>query len=120
VLRLFELPTALLEYLDLLQGGGVAVPLPFGLLHPYDCDYEIYSIALLLLVNPFILHRNNRTARPTYVFIVLKEDASLPVMFNQLCSSTNQQLLKRTFVIKVATMKITDDLMEAITCLPQN
>jgi len=30
-----------------------------------------------------------------------------------LCSSTNQKLLKRTFVIKVAT----DDLMEAITCL---
>jgi len=28
--------------------------------------------------------------------------------------------LKRTFVIKVPTMKIMDDLMEAITCLPQN
>jgi len=28
--------------------------------------------------------------------------------------------LKRTFVIKVATMKITDDLMQAITCLPLN
>jgi len=38
-------------------------------------------------------------------------------MFNLLCSSTNQQLFKK---IKVATMKIMDDLMEAITCLPQN
>jgi len=28
--------------------------------------------------------------------------------------------LKRTFVIKVATIKIMDDLMEAITCLSQN
>jgi len=36
----------------------------------------------------------------------LKEDASLPAMFNLLFSSTNQQLFKRTFVIKIAT---TDD-----------
>jgi len=36
----------------------------------------------------------------------LKEDTSLPAMFNPLINSTNQQLLKRTFVIKVAT---TDD-----------
>jgi len=68
---------------------------------------EIYSgTALLLLVNPCLLHRNNRTARPTYIFIVY---TLLPAMFNPLCSSTNQQLFKRTFVIKVATMKITDD-----------
>jgi len=34
----------------------------------------------------------------------LKEDTSLPAMFNLLFSSTNQQLFKiRTFVIKVAT-----------------
>jgi len=54
-------------------------------------------------------HRNNRTTCPTYVFIVWKEGASLPAIFNLLCSSTNQQLLKRTFEIRVATMKITDD-----------
>jgi len=75
---------------------------------------------LLLLVNACILNRNNYTARPIYVFIVWKEDASLPAMLNLLCRSTNQQLFKRTFVIKVATMKIMDDLMEAITCLPLN
>jgi len=40
---LFELPTSLLEYLNLLQ--GVAVPLSSELLHLYDCDYEIYNIA---------------------------------------------------------------------------
>jgi len=36
----------------------------------------------------------------------LKEDALLPAMFNPLCSSTNHNYLKRTFIIKVAT---TDD-----------
>jgi len=36
----------------------------------------------------------------------LKENTSLPAMFNPLFSSTNQQLLKKNFVIKVA---ITDD-----------
>jgi len=33
----------------------------------------------------------------TYVIIVWKEDASLPAMFNPLCSSTNQQLFKKNF-----------------------
>jgi len=37
-------------------------------------------------------------------------------MFNLSCSITNQQLLKRTSAIKVATVKITDE-METI---PQN
>jgi len=44
------------------------------------------------LVNPHIPHQNNDIAHPTYVFIICKEDASLPAMFNPLCSSTNQQL----------------------------
>jgi len=52
------------------------------------------NTALLLLVNP---HQNNGTTCPTYVFIVWKEDASLPAMFNLLCSSTNQQLFKKNF-----------------------
>jgi len=43
--RLFELLTALLEYLNILQ--GVVVPLPFGLLHLYDCDYEINDIVFI-------------------------------------------------------------------------
>jgi len=38
----------------------------------------------------------------------------------QLCSTRYAAVRIRTFVIKVATMKITDDLMEAITCLPLN
>jgi len=43
----------------------------------------------------------------------------------QLCSTRYAAVrinncLKRTFIIKVATMKITNDLMEAITCIPQN
>jgi len=56
-----------------------------------------YTIALLLLVNPCILHLNNRTACPAYVIIAWKEDASLPAMFNLLCSSTNQQLFTKNF-----------------------
>jgi len=51
----------------------------------------------------------SHTHPPTYLFIVWREDASLPAMFNLLCSSTNQQLFKRTSEIKVVTMKIMDD-----------
>jgi len=69
--------TALLEYLDLLRGGrGVCSSLPSGLLHLYDCDYEIYNIAhtaFILLVNP-----SNRTTRPTY---------AEKKMLHQLCST---------------------------------
>jgi len=55
-------------------------------------------------VNPCILHRNNRTACPTYIIIIrLKEDALLPTRY--LAVQINN-CLKRTFVIKVA---ITDD-----------
>jgi len=95
---LFKLPTALLEYLEelnLLQGAAA----PLALLGCYAYDYEIQysSTALLLLVNPCILHRNNHPAHPNYVFIVWKEDASLPAMFNPLCSSTNQELFKKSF-----------------------
>jgi len=60
-------------------------------------NIQYSSTALLLLVNPFILHRSNHTARPTYIFIVRKEDASLPAMFNPLFGSTNQQLFKKNF-----------------------
>jgi len=49
--RLFELLTALLEYLDLLQGA--AAPPALQLLYLYENDWNIqYSgTALLLLVN---------------------------------------------------------------------
>jgi len=88
--HLFELLTALLEYLDFLQGGCSP-----RLLHLYD---QYSSTALLLLVNLFILHRKIRCiTRTTYIFIVWKEDASLPAMFNLLCNSANQQLLKKNF-----------------------
>jgi len=50
----------------------------------------------------------------------LKEGTSLPAMFNPLFSGTNQQLFKKNFCKKVATMKITDYLLKAITCLPLN
>jgi len=55
----------------------------------------------LLLCIP---HWNNCTTHLTYVFIIWKVDTSLLVMFNPLYSSN---CLKRTFAIKVATMKIT-------------
>jgi len=99
--RLFELPTALLEYLDLLQ--GVAVPLPSGLLHLWLWNIQYKGTDLLLLVNPI------KTITPCAPLIVWKEDTSLPAMFNSLCGRMNQKKkIKRTFVIKVATMKITN------------
>jgi len=68
----------------------------FRLLHLYDCDYKIYNIAhtaLLLLVNT---SKQSHRA-PHLRFIIWKEDASLPAMFNLLCSSMNQQLFKKNF-----------------------
>jgi len=115
-LGLFELLTALLEYLDLLQRG--CSPPAFRVIWDlWLWNIQYSGTALLLLVNPFILHRNNRTARPTYVLIV--------TLRYQLCSTRYAAVqinycFKRTFVIKVATMKITDYLMKAITCLPLN
>jgi len=50
-------------------------------------EIQYSGTALLLLVN-------NHTVHPNYVFIISKEDASLPAMFN---SSTNQQLFKKNF-----------------------
>jgi len=109
--HLFELPTVLLEYLNLLQGvcsPPVATPIWLWL---WNIQYS---------AQPYYCWWNHPNKDPTYVFIVWKEDALLPAMFNPLCSSINQQIFKRTFVIKVATMKIMDDLMEAITCVPLN
>jgi len=84
-------------------------------------NIQYSGTALLLLVNPFILHRNNRTACPTYVFL----SSEKKMLRYQPCSTHYAAVrinncLKTTFVIKVATMKIMDDLMEAITCLPLN
>jgi len=69
--RLFELPTALLEYLGLLQGDCPPPP-------PQGC--YTYMIMIIKMIEIYTaaqpgepmhtLHRKNRTARPTYVFIV--------------------------------------------------
>jgi len=60
-------------------------------------EIQYSGTALLLLVNPLILHKSNGTVCPTYVFIIWKEDASLSAMFNPLYSSMNQQLFKKNF-----------------------
>jgi len=52
-------------------------------------EIQYSGTALLLLHIP---HRNNGTARPTWVQY-LSSDALLPAMFNLLCSIMNQQLL---------------------------
>jgi len=76
--RLFELPTAL----------------PSGLLHLYDCYYEIYNIAEQpWWTHSYCIEAIAPCAPPTY----WKEDTSLPAMFNPLCSSTNQLLFKKSF-----------------------
>jgi len=94
--RLLELPTALVEYLDLLQGHCSPPAMPLGCYTRWLWNIQYNGTAILLMVNPFMLHRNNRTACPTYVLIVWKEDASLLAMFNPLRSRTNQQLFKKT------------------------
>jgi len=83
---------------------------------------EIYNIAAQPYYCWWTMHTASKQSycTPTYVFIVWKEDASLPAMFNHYAAVQINNCLKRTFVIKVATMKITDDLMEAITWLPLN
>jgi len=112
-----EVPFAILLYIQhILHGLSTAfLCVPFILVHNEKCRFSgrymmasiklsiIFIVAtlittLLLLVNPCILHRNNRTVHPAYIFIVWKEDASLPAMFNPLCSRTNQQLFKKNFL----------------------
>jgi len=81
---------------------------------------EMHNSGIALFCCPCILHQNNHTTHPTYVFIVRKEDT---LLLNALCSSKNQQLFNiELFLIKVATTKTTDNFRyeEAITCLPQN
>jgi len=107
---LFELPTALLEYLDLLR--EVAVPLPSGLLHLYDCDYEIYNIAHSLIIAGEPIQTITPRAPLAFLLSEKKTLRYQPIRIHN--------CLKRTFAIKVANMKITDDLMEAITSLPLN
>jgi len=120
-----------------------SVALPSGLLHLciYDCDYEIYNI----VAQPYYcwctasgVHwvRRTRWAPPDSMSSWLHRTIAMhtPLTYllfekktlrYQLCSThyTVVQInncFKRTFVIKVATMKITDDLMQAVTCLPLN
>jgi len=80
---------------------------------------EIYNIAARPYIGGEPMHTTSKKFHraPHLRIYRLKEDASLPAIFNPLCSSidniptdtiiygssTNQQLLKRTFVIKVAT-----------------
>jgi len=79
-----ELLTALLEYLDLLQ--GVAVPLPSRLLHLCDCDYELYNI--MGLANPIAPH--------TPLTYLLSEKKMLCYQLCS-CSRMNQLLFKKNF-----------------------
>jgi len=117
-IRVYKLPTALLEF----TRGHSPLPPPQQGCYAYDFDYIQYSsTALLLLVNSCIPHWNNWTTCPTYVFIVWKEDALLPAMFNPLCSSTNQQLFKKNFCNQSSHYENYRQFllrMKAIMCLP--
>jgi len=65
-------------------------------------------------------HRNNRTARSTLRIFRQKRRHFVTSYVQPVMQQYESTTVKRTFVIKVATMKITDDLMEAFTCLQQN
>jgi len=81
--------------LPITQAGNLLQP-PLPLRAMIMIMIEIqYSGTLLLLL--CILHQNNHTSPPNYIFIVWKEDASLPAILNLLCSSMNQQLFKKNF-----------------------
>jgi len=92
--RLFELPTALLEYLLWRDCSPptlrVATPIWLWLWN-IQCSGTAF-------VNPFILHRNNHTMPHLHIYRLKRRRLdSLPAMFNQLCSSTNQLLFKKSF-----------------------
>jgi len=77
----------------------VAVPLPSGLLHLYDCDYEIYNIA----AQPYYTFHTalKQSQRAPHLRINLSSEKRTLCyqlrMFNSLYSSTNQQLFKKNF-----------------------
>jgi len=48
--RLFKLPDCSIRVSRSFTGGGLQ-SLPSGLLHLYDCDYEIYNIANSLIID---------------------------------------------------------------------
>jgi len=60
---------------------------------------EIYNIAAQPYIGGEPMHTTSKQSRrvPHLSIYRLKEDASLPAMFNPLCSSTNQQLFKKNF-----------------------
>jgi len=119
--RLFKLPTPLLKYLDLLQ--GLQSPCP-----PGCYTYMIVIMKYIIYINysgrvswthPYCIQTITPCALLTYLSFEKK------MLGYQLCSTHYvavqiNNCLKRTFVIKVATMKITDDLMETTTYLPLN
>jgi len=107
--RLFELPTALLEYLDLSQ-GDCSPPTPPGC-YTYMIMIikmiEIYNIAAWAY---YCWHTTSKQSHhaPHLRIYRLKEGASLSatVCSTRYSAVRNNNCLKRTFVIKVAS---TDD-----------
>jgi len=81
-------------------------------------EIQYSGTALLLLVNPHISHQNNGTERPNQLSSEKKK------LCFQLCSTHYTAVrinncLKITSAIKVAPIKITDDLLQMET-IPQN
>jgi len=105
--RLFELPTALLEYLDLLQRDCPPLQGCYTYMIMIIKMIEIYNTAAqpyyCWWTHAYPASKQSVHRVPHLRIYRLKEDASLPAMFNPLF---NSNCLKRTFVIKEAT---TDD-----------
>jgi len=87
--RLFELPTALLGYLDLLQGKCSPSALQGCYTYMIIKMTEIYNIAAQPCEPMHTTLKQSQRA-PRICIYRLKEDASLPAMFNPSFSSTNQ------------------------------
>jgi len=60
---------------------------------------EIYNIAAQPYISGEPMHTTSKKSyrAPHLRIYRLEEDASLPAMFNPLCSNTNQQLFKKNF-----------------------
>jgi len=107
--RLFELPTALLEYLDLLQGDRS--PLPLRVTTPTYMFMiikmiEIYNIA----AQPYyccILHQNNCTAHPHLRIYRLKRRRFVTSYVQPVIQQYESKTVQKELI--VITVAITDD-----------
>jgi len=78
---------------------------------------EIYNVAAQPYIGGEPMHTSSKQLHraPHLRIYRLKEEASLPGMFNPLCSSTNQQLFKKNFCNQSSQYRRFPQQIKAIT-----